>query len=181
MMGPIGTTAMPAILAGNVKDAWLIRPGKSIGKIYLGEQEAVVLTQCGNTDPRADYEGMTAMGRKWLIWKGKTGHELDVYTARGEGDSATHPEQFVRQVRIESPTFHTPDGIRVGSTLASIHLKLSEAKLRDQNLRLFDSPERGIAFEMRRDSRSNWRCSAIVIHPKGNGVLEEYNPFRAYD
>ena len=121
------------------------------------------------------------MGRTWLIWKGKSGHELDVYTQRGEDDSAEHPKQFVRQVRTESPSFHTHDGVKVGSPLSSIHWKLTEVKIPDRSLRLLDSQQKGIAFEVKKDIQGQWHCSAIVIHPENHGVLDEYVRFRSYE
>ena len=121
------------------------------------------------------------MGHFWNAWKAKAGRELNVYTVRGENDSAAHPEQFVRQVRVESPSFHTADGVKVGTPLDSIHRKFSELKLIKPTLRLLDCTQDGIAFELKKDSHNQWRCSAIIIHPKNRGVLEEYNRFRNYD
>ena len=164
-----------------VGDAWLIKPGKSIGKVYLGEQQAAVFRQLGNPSPELAHEDDAAMGHFWNAWKAKAGRELNVYTVRGENDSAAHPEQFVRQVRVESPSFHTADGVKVGTPLDSIHRKFSELKLIKPTLRLLDCTQDGIAFELKKDSHNQWRCSAIIIHPKNRGVLEEYNRFRNYD
>lgn len=121
------------------------------------------------------------MGHFWNVWKGRSGRQLDVYTVRGENDSAAHPEQLVRQVRVESPSFHTTDGIKVGTPLASIHSKFSELKLSKPTVRLLDCTQTGIAFELKKDSHSQWRCSAIIIHAKNKGVLDEYLRFRKYE
>ena len=162
-------------------DAWLIEPGKSIGKIYLGEQQAAVFHQLGDPSPDLAHEGDAAMGHFWNAWKGKFRRQLDVYTVRGVNDSAAHPEQFVRQVRVESPSFHTADGIKVGSPNASIHRKFSEMKLTKPTLRLLDCIHDGIAFELKKDTHRQWRCSAIIIHPKNRSVLDEYSRFRNYE
>lgn len=158
-------------------DRWLIVPGRSIGKIQLGEQQAAVFAEIGRPDPRAGYEGDTAMGRSWIVYKGKSGHELDVYTVRGVNDSAAHPEQFVRQVRVDSPLFHMKDGTKVGSLLEAIHLALSHTMTSKSGLGLWDCQAGGIAFEVKRDPHGRWRCSAIVIHEKGKSILNAYNRF----
>ncbi len=167
--------------ADSPKDAWLIRPGRSIGTTFLGEQQLMVFAKFGMQSTKAGHEGDTAMGHSWIVWSGKSGHELDVYTVRGPHDSSAHPEQFVRQIRIESPSFHTAGGLRVGAPLESIGQGLTEAKIPSKTIRLFDNRKTGIAFEMRLNAKGRWRCFAILVHPKGRGVLEEYLQYQAYE
>jgi hypothetical protein len=166
------------------KNLWLIVPGKSIGKVHLGTDFATVVTSIGEPDWKQAKEGDAAMGRFWYFWPGSRGTELDIYDIRGEQDSAAHPQNFIRQVRVTSSAFHTKDGLHVGSSLRSIsqtdpHLSLT---LSTSKIRLYDDVRNGISFEFATSgsSHSAWRCVAIVIHPKNVGVFDEYLRFRKY-
>jgi hypothetical protein len=163
---------------------WLIVPGTSIGMVHLGTNVDTVFARIGRPNPKDEKEGDAAMGHFWFVWRGKRGSELDIYDVRGERDSAAHPENFIRQVRITSAAFHTNTGIHVGSTIAAVRRidpNLSSAKESSQ-IRLYDDVKSGIAYEFRPVSSSNttWRCAAIVIHRKQISVLQEYSRFRDY-
>jgi hypothetical protein len=168
----------PAILFGSTHpDPWVIVPGVSVGSVRIGSQSAPVLARFAKSSAVPGRVGDTAMGHSWCIFAGRHGHELDLYTVRGENDSAAHPEDFIRQVRITSPSFHLANGIRVGVSLSLLRRSIPHLVLAKQKgpITLFDSEKSGVAFEIQ-----NGRCAAILVHPKDSGVLREYMPFQDY-
>lgn len=99
---------------------------------------------------------------------------------------------YVEQVRVTSPWFVTPQGIHVGSRLSAVLAAFPQARPVPsdasppvhQHLALYDDRKRGITFEFangRRGVAPAVSCRAIVIHPKGHGVLDEYYPWYMAD
>jgi hypothetical protein len=177
-------TASSAALAGSN----LVIPGHSIGGIYLREPASRALPALGKPST-----GDAAMGRFWAVWvthisKSHRQYELDVLTIRDQ----TGLLEFVEQVRVTSPWFITRQGVRVGSTRSTVLKVFPDARLIDsnstthvhQNLVLYDDTRHGILFEFAVDNRRcipSTKCSAILIHPKGQSALEEYLPWYMAD
>ena len=153
-------------------DPWLIVAGQCVGKIRLGQEFGPLQRLLGPRSQSPGHDGYTAMGRDWSVWVGKSGHELDVYSERGTQDSAAHPQQEVRQVRVTSPSFHTASGLHVGLAVGSL---AGAEKLVVKDATLFDDKRHGITLEGRAGL-----CTAILIHPKGEGALSRYLPFPGY-
>jgi hypothetical protein len=158
-----------------------IIPGESIGNVSL-EQNSEELEFLGPAD-LSD----AAMGKAWLTWfstnskqpSGKT--ELNVYTTYKDKELT---EKVVRQIRITSPDFKTPENIHVGMFFSDIQ-KLSPDLDYIGNFRnpgktnlveLYDSTSIGIAYEIE-NTGSEKMCIAIIIHAKNRKVTEEYLTF----
>ncbi len=99
---------------------------------------------------------------------------------------------YVEQVRVTSPWFVTPQGIHVGSRLSAVLAAFPQARPVPsdasppvhQRIALYDDRKQGITFEFangRRVGSPPSLCRAIVIHPKGQGVLDEYYPWYMAD
>jgi hypothetical protein len=159
----------------------VIIPGQSIGNVSL-EQNSEELEFLGPAD-LSD----AAMGKAWLTWfstnskqpSGKT--ELNVYTTYKDNDLK---QKVVRQIRITSPDFKTPEGISVGMSFSEIQ-KLSPDLDYIGNFRnpgksnlveLYDSANIGIAYEIE-NTGSEKTCIAIIVHTKDRNVTEEYVTF----
>jgi len=167
----ISMVALPASAKGA-----LIVPGHAVGSLRLGARDAV-LQKLGHALPK--HEGDTAMGRTWTTYKSNNGsHSLSVYTTRdGTGLITT-----ICQVRIDSPYFHTSQGVHAGDNLLRILRVFPHARLAsrftasNKRVDLYDDKKNGIAFEFKPAAdASQERCIAILIHPHGKSVTEEYS------
>lgn len=144
----------------------LIIPGKSAGKVSIGQNAEEVYAAFGKADA-----GDAAMQKSVAIWyenHDPKSFATSIYTVRDTGDN---PAALIKQVRVTSPEFKTGKGVGPTSTLADIQKKYSVVKLTDIteggiSLKIFDSLE-GIAFEI----DSNGICKAIIIH-SGNESLK---------
>ena len=147
----------------------LIVPGKSVGEVRLGIEMEEVEKKLG-----ASQVGDGAMGKGWSGWfapkaGGGRGYELDIRSHV----TATSHDQVAMEIRVESPFFHTKEGIRTGSSLAEIWkafpgLRYSEhAQPKDRTLEVYADDAQGIAVEIRRtpgDSAVAWGvCQAIIV------------------
>lgn len=158
-----------------------IVPGQSIGNVSL-EQNATELSFLGTAD-LSD----AAMGKSWETWystnskrvNGKT--ELNIYTTYKDNGMT---EKVVRQIRMTSPDFKTPNGIQVNSSFEDIRSSFPELHLlgsfikpgTTDTVKLYDAIDSGIAFEID-NTQPDMRCLAIIIHRKTVPVTEEYLNF----
>lgn len=172
----------------NAQSAWRIEPGKYIGKTMIGATGEKIGQQLGRPDG-----GDAAMGKAWSIWYGRdknkqidSAHYLAVYLERRHPDG---PDMLIKQIRINTTSFKTLVGIKVGTSLRGIkrsfpYLKqvaVYEDTHTGKRITLYDDKKRGIAFEMTGDANtSDPVCSAITVHQPGAGVGEEYISFPAY-
>jgi hypothetical protein len=169
------------LLAGQTtfaQNAWKIEPGKSIGLTKIGEPTADVINSFG----KADF-GDAAMGKSWAGWyskKSDTTKYAAVYSTTGpEGDAA----YSVKQVRVNSPSFKTSGGIKVGSSYATIkkaYPKISRIAVYEnpktkQRTEIYDEQKKGISFEI-----TSKRCTAISVHPAGESA-NTYIGFPGYE
>jgi hypothetical protein len=154
----------------------LILPGKCIGNIALEDNAGTLESILGKPD-LSD----SAMGKAWLTWFSKvsdtiTGNELNVYTTYRDNELT---EKVVRQIRITSDEFKTPDGLSTGKLLSDIQKTYPNLKSigsydseTPNPVTVYDAVDEGIAFEIEKG-----RCVGIIIHEKGRKVSEEYITF----
>lgn len=166
--------------------------GKSIGNVAL-EQNTQALAFLGPAD-LSD----AAMGKSWQTWysahsklkSGATGEaesydvksELNIYDTYKDNELK---EKVVRQIRITSADFKTPQGLGAGSTFdaisgsyAMLDLLGSYTKPSTTNtIELYDVTNLGIAFEIA-NTGSEKICVAVIVHAAGKKATEEYRYFR---
>lgn len=157
----------------NADQAWLIIPGKSIGKTEINQDADITFKRLGKPD-----DGDAAMGKAVAIWYAhhdSTGHSTSIYTTR---DMGNNPAALIRQIRITSPVFKTKEGLGAASDLSDIEktfdLKVAE-KFSDsgKQYQIFDAKE-GIAFEI----GQNKKCVAVIVHEAGKTIQGTYLKFR---
>ena len=170
------TTASKTADSTDVEDidtAWLIIPGKSIGKTKINEDAELVYKNLGKPDG-----GDAAMGKSVAIWYANhdsTGHSTAIYTTRNMGNSEA---ALIRQIRVTSPVFKTSEGLGAASDLSEIEkiFNLKEVeKYPDsgKQYQVYDARE-GIAFEI----GPNKKCVAVIVHEAGKTIPGTYLKFR---
>lgn len=161
----------------------LVAPGRSLGNIRLSAP-ADSLAWLGPTS-----FGDAAMQKAWATWFSKAGkandtpHQIDVYTT-GVGPDL---RKEVQLIRATSPWFHTVEGIRVGSTLATVKAACGPLTLAETYTTapqagpryLYDNARAGIAFELNGQTATS-RCMAIIVHQPGQKVNETYLSMTQY-
>lgn len=153
---------------------FLIVPGKSIGKFYLGQNVIELDSILGKPD-LSD----AAMGKAWSIWyRGDTSkfrkREIAIYSSYAD---STMKWKDVKQIRVNSNKVTTVTGLNNGNLLSSFTAKYTDfkkvANFVNENLGdtilLYDSKSNGIAAEFIRDI-----SRAITIHKKGEEVNRTY-------
>lgn len=158
----------------SVDAKFLVVPGKSIGRIYLGQN----VTELDSILGKPDFSD-AAMGKALSIWyRGDTSkfkkREIAIYSSYAD---STMKWKDVKQIRVNSNKVTTVTGLNNGNLLSSFTAKYSDFKkistyvndnLGDTIL-LYDSKSNGIAVEFIRDI-----SRAIIIHKKGEQVNETY-------
>jgi hypothetical protein len=160
---------------------WRIEPGKYIGNTKIGAAMEETAKQLGPANG-----GDAAMGKAWGIWYRKNADNsldssrfLAIYSAVDGNEPAHH----VKQVRINTASFKTAKGIKVGSSLASIkkaYPQISRAGIYEnpvshKRIELYDDTKRGIAFEI-----TGKKCTAVTVHKSGED-LNTYLQFPGYE
>lgn len=152
----------------------LIVPGQSIGEIRLGMELREVGKKLGS--PAV---GDAAAGTAWEGWfapkdGGGRGYEMDVRAHATE----TGPDKSVEAIRVESPFFHTREGVSTQSSLVEIWqsfpgLRYSGGSKRDKAVEIYEDDAHGFAIEVRRTFTSTgsvpppgaaWGvCQAVMV------------------
>lgn len=158
----------------SVKAKFLVTPGKSIGRIYLGQNVNELDSILGKPDA-----GDAAMGKAWGIWYGKKNtnygrNEIAVYSSYID---STMTGKDVKQIRVNSSKFTTISGLNTENSLANIIQKYPDFKkvatyVNDgigDTILVYDSKSNGIAVEFIRDI-----SRAVIVHKKGEAVNETY-------
>ncbi len=158
----------------DVAARFLIVPGKSIGRFYLGQDVAELDSMLGKPD-----FSDAAMGKAWSIWyRGDTTkfrkREIAIYSSYAD---STMQRKDVKQIRVNSNKVTTITGLNNGNLLSSFTAKYSDFKkvatyVNDQlgdTILVYDSQENGISVEFIRDI-----SRAITIHKKGEQVNVTY-------
>lgn len=157
-----------------VEKGVFIKPGRSAGNIYLGEDMRAVADTLGKPDA-----GDAAMGKAWGIWydkdsTGGTRNEIAIYSAYAD---STMTGKDVKQIRVTDGKFKTKEGLGTGSNLSSFKAAYPDLELRSDylntssgdTLRVYDSKSKGLSAEVIRDI-----CSAVTIHSPGTYANETY-------
>ena len=141
-----------------------IVPGKSVGAITLGEPLSRVERHLGESEL-----GDTAMGRFWEVWPiDKHGGTIGVFCRR--------PDQHtfvVERIRSTSTRYSLANSIGIGSKFMDIQQRFPDlvriatyySDQRQQQIEVYDSANRGIAFEIAlAHAHPSARCTAFIIH-----------------
>ncbi|TWW01986.1 hypothetical protein [Chitinophaga pinensis] len=170
------------------QNAWKIQPGEYIGNTKLGEKVEEMSKELGNADG-----GDAAMGKAWSFWYSRKKDDsidssrfLAVYSVREEADGKE--AMVVKQVRVNTASFKTSRGLKVGSAYIEIKklfpaikvVAQYEDRVRGKKITVYDVRNSGIAFEMTAEKGRKEICSAITVHPKGENV-NAYILFPGYE
>ncbi|MDB5033603.1 MAG: hypothetical protein JWQ98_844 [Chlorobi bacterium] len=158
--------------------------GKSVGKVKVGEDFAMVVKTLG--DPDSSDAGMGHVAASWGS-KRATGsaapHRLDIYASFNADGS----EHVVREIRVTSPRFTAAPGISTGSRFADISRTYKSIRVvatYDDGagpVMIYDDVKNGIAFEvMGAKGNPAGHCVAIIVHEPGRPVGMEYLPMHNY-
>lgn len=157
-----------AVLKPVISSNKLIVPGKSAGKIYLGQDMNQVFKILGNAD-----RGEAAMGKAWSIWN----DNIAIYSSYKDSTMTT---KDVKQIRVENEGYATENEIKINTAYADIkqkHPTLTLAatfvnEIKD-TLFVYDDVKEGIAFDMRKEN-GKLINKAMTIHPKKESVSNTY-------
>lgn len=156
----------------------MIVPGKSIDKVFLGQDMSEVFKLLGNPS-----DGDAAMGKSWGIWylrdstdtrKG----ELSVYSSYKD---STMSSKDVKQIVVSATNYRTDKGLRIGVSLDEIKAVFPNVKkaavylnaVKKDSLIVYDVEEEGIAFDVR-NKGDHFFTTAITVHPKKVSVNSTY-------
>lgn len=168
----VAPAAKDTVIAQKANPKFRIVPGESIGDIHI----------LHNTETLASLGEPTtsdsAMGKSWLTWAGKDGHELNIYTTYKDSEMK---EKVVKLVRSSSPDFATDSGAGTGKDAAVIKAAFPDLKeaatytMKPGNgkVTIWDDAAQGIAFETAA-SNGKESCIAVIIHEKGKKVTDTY-------
>ncbi|PWV47565.1 hypothetical protein [Chitinophaga sp. S165] len=184
----LGAALLLMIAPAMAQTAWKIEPGKYIGNTKIGATTEEMATLLGPADG-----GDAAMGKAWGIWYShKKDNSIDssrylaVYSVREETNGKE--AMVVKQIRVNTPSFKTARGLKVGSSYIEVK-KLHPAikvvaqyqdKTKGRKITLYDVKKEGIAFEMTTAKGSRQVCTAITIHPEGESI-NTYILFPGYE
>jgi hypothetical protein len=156
-----------------------IVPGKSIGHIFIGEKTEEVTKVLGEPD-----SSDAAMGKATLSWYSKPSkktadtvvNSIKVFATTNFG--AQDEASRVKQIRITSVFFKTPEQVGCGSTIAFIKMqypliKKASASYTDHSgneVMIYDDTKEGISFEI----GSNTKCVGLTVYKPGERPREIY-------
>ncbi len=157
----------------------LVSAGKGIGKISLGTNADQLEKLLGKPD-----FSDAAMGKAWLTWysKRKDEHnnrnELNIFTTYADSTMRT---KVVKQIRVTSAFYLTPDSLQVYNDLASIRKVYPDivflGKYKEQEggreILLYDATAQGIAFEAA-EAGEQRICTGMIVHEPGKKVTDIY-------
>lgn len=146
------TAAVPATVAAPAMDsAYLVLPGVAIGNTKINENMEDVIRLLGKPD-----DGDAAMQKAVAIYY-KGDNALSILSARDTGEN---PVARVKQIRVTSPAFKTPDDLHVGTILQTGALKkVTTYKAKNNVFTVWDRGD-GVAFE----ADSAGKCVAVLVY-----------------
>ena len=161
------------------EDDALIVPGKSIGQVKLEAELPTVEKLLGKPTTS---EG--AGGRVWDTWNrseegAKQSYRVTVY---GEHTASNDSTQSVQSIRVNSPFFHTYEGINSQSSLEAIWKAFpmlryySTYQHEGKTIEVYADDAHGISFEIQRTAAdtgsSAWgTCQAVCVYKGGAGSV----------
>ncbi len=137
-----------------------IVPGKRLGDVYLQEPEAKVIAKLGKPTGQD-----MAMGREicvWHLFQADNPTRFDVLLHRNDAGDQLN----VTEIRANSNAFATAKGLTVGSRLEDVmkaYPDLTKHHLDEQNIDVYDSVAKGIAFE----TNGSGQVTAVIVHRPG--------------
>lgn len=143
---------------------WQIIPGERIGNTALGDDPENLLQRLGQPDASD-----AAMGKAWLVWNSqKRTHTLAVFTTYADSNMM---RKAIRQIRVTSPRFETPEGLHTGSTLLQIKRYFPGGKSDATGPVLrYNVATQGISFELEGNG-VNATCTAVLVYPPGGNPV----------
>lgn len=137
----------------------LITPGKGIGHILLGEDQAKAIEQLGKPD-----FGDAAMGSSLVTWYANhdsSSYQTSIFSGRNFGakdENIAH----IKKILVTSPWFNTAEKIGVGSTLHEIKQSFTVHTNNQLNrgIKTFTDKSKGISFEINNEDK----CVGIIVH-----------------
>jgi len=163
-----------AVLAA-LDDAQLV-PGKSVGKIQLGEAAPDLNSILGK--PQA---GDAAMCKSWSRWQwGDPLHVLEVFESC---DPKQNMKKTVQQIRFSGLPYETHDHISLKSTFAKIQETFAglkavatfKDKATGKQMVIMDQKQDGIAFVFNsQDNQPQGNCQMIIVHQPGQDAISTY-------
>jgi hypothetical protein len=141
----------------------LIVPGKNIGKTHLGANGLAYLKDLPKPD--ASDPGMSQNRLIWISGKAPEVNTLFIHTvANGVIDAKPAEGMTIDEIRITSTAFHTPEGIKCGSTLAEIRKVFPDLKpVEDSAGTVLQDAAHGAAFEFTGPPTDDSPCIAITV------------------
>lgn len=144
-------------------DERLIVPGKSIGKTHLGSNGLAYLKDLPKPD--ASDPGMSQNRLIWISGKAPEANTLFIHTVANGVIDAKPPEGMtIDEIRITSAEFHTPEGIKCGSTFAEIRKVFPDLKpVEESTGTILQDTAHGAAFEFTDAAKDDSQCIAITV------------------
>jgi hypothetical protein len=163
--GQTQTTTSDSLTSGKVPTDQLITPGKSIGHIVLGEDQAAAIAQLGKPD-----FGDAAMGSSLVTWyskKDSAKYQTSIFSSKNFGAKDENIAR-IKKILVTSPWFKTTEKLGVGSAFADIsqsyQLKsIHTAAQEKDSVTTFTDLGKGISFEIDKASK----CVGVIVHGPG--------------
>lgn len=144
----------------------LIVPGKSAGKITIGDNAGNLSSILGKPDFSDAAMGSAVM--TWYAAHDTAGYKTSVFANHNFG-SKDESIARIRKVLVTSPTFKTAEGLNTGLSLAEYqkHFDLSPVSsftAKGKKVKVYEAKGKGIAFEV--DSASGKGVGIAIHQPK---------------
>jgi hypothetical protein len=151
--------------------AYLIRAGRSTGRIHLGVKGDFDLKRFPKSDAEDSYTSHSI--KVWILKRsGQTKGTLFVKTVSNSALGVEPSDGVsVQLIRVTSPRYHTLNGLSTGSTLTRVRREFPNVVAVDDNRNIYDDNRQGIAFEFANSSSLDSPCIAVMVHPPGKQYI----------
>jgi hypothetical protein len=164
------SVATPAQVTAQ-SSAYLIRAGRSIGRIHVGVKGDFDLKRFPKPDAEDYYTSHSI--KVWILKKSE--RTTDTLFVKTVSNSALGVEPSngvsVQVIRVTSPRYHTLNGLSTGSTLARVRREFPNVVAVHDNRNIYDDNKQGIAFEFADSSSADSPCIAVMVHPRGEQYI----------
>ncbi len=171
-------TRLPAGAFPEYSGDLMIVPGKSIDKVFLGQDMQEVFKILGNPN-----DGDAAMGKAWGIWflRDSTDTKKGALSVYSSYKDSTMVAKDVKQIVVSASNYRTDKGLRIGVSLDEIKAVFPNVKkagvylntAKKDTLVVYDEEKEGIAFDVR-NKGDHFFTTAITVHPKNVSVNSTY-------
>ena len=149
---------------------WSIVPGRSIGHVYLGEDDQKAVAMLGKAA-----SGDAAMGKFWSTYLGNQGGRIDLHATRNSvGDHV-----LIDWIRVTSAKFLLPNGLHAGMTLDKFQRAYPHSKsvtsftIGSGKVTVWNEWSKGIAWE----SDLHRQIIAISVHKPRQPVRSDLGAY----